>query len=122
VQDNGGLYVKARTDDFGARHSRCAPDEATRRVKQFSFSYDVINEQRSKDNQSNELLDVFLHEVGPTPLGMNPLTELIAAKHQIPPEPDDPVPSEQPDSKRRAPSALFLRLRSEIAAWDLATD
>jgi len=99
VREHGGLYVKARLDDFGqgkqVRHLM-----KQRRVKQFSFTYDVINEQRSKDNDANELIDVFLHEVGPTPLGMNPLTELISAKNKPPdPPPNDPY---------RLPEAVFL--------------
>lgn len=100
VQENGGLYVKAKLDDFGmgaqVRHLM-----KTRRVKQFSFSYDVITEQKSKDNSANELLDLFLHEVGPTPLGMNPLTELISAKAK-PPDPPEP------DTKTTAASRRFF--------------
>jgi phage head maturation protease len=102
VREHGGLYIKAQLDDFGmgkqVRHLM-----RKRRVKQFSYTYDVINEQRSKDNQSNELLDVFLHEVGPTPLGMNPLTELISAKHLPPEVPPDPTPDPY-----RPSGAVFL--------------
>ena len=110
VQDNGGLYIKAQLDDFGmaaqVRHLM-----KQRRVKQFSFTYDVINEQRSKDNQSNELLDLFLHEVGPTPLGMNPLTELISAKTHPPDDPPETPPA------YRLPEAVFLcRQQARMAA------
>jgi phage head maturation protease len=100
VRDNGGLYVKAKLDDHGmgaqVRHLMKA-----RRVKQFSFSYDVINEQRSKYNKHTELLDLFLHEVGPTPLGMNPLTELISAKAKQP-------PPDEPDAKTAAAHRRFF--------------
>lgn len=78
VRDNGGLYVKGKLDDFGIG-AHVAHLLKTRRVKQFSFSYDVMNQQKNAADE-NELLDVFLHEVGPTPLGMNPLTELLSAK------------------------------------------
>lgn len=115
VQEHGGLYVKAKLDDFGMG-AQVKHLMKQRRVKQFSFTYDVIAEQRSKDNKSNELLDLFLHEVGPTPLGMNPLTELISAKH-VPVEPDPPDPDPEPDSKtNRRPSAVFLRQKAALTA------
>jgi len=108
VQENGGLYIKAQLDDFGmgkqVRHLM-----KQRRVKQFSFTYDVINEQRSKDNDANELLDLFLHEVGPTPLGMNPLTELISAKKHPPPDPT-------PDPYRPSGAVFLCRQRARMAA------
>lgn len=109
VKEHGGLYIKAKLDDFGmAQQVRHLMKQ--RRVKQFSFTYDVINEQRSKDNTANELLDVFLHEVGPTPLGMNPLTELISAK-QKPPDP----PSE-PDPYRPSGAVFLCRRQAELKA------
>lgn len=115
VKANGGLYVKAKLDDFGVgaqvRHLM-----KTRRVKQFSFTYDVITEQRSKSGDANELLDLWLHEVGPTPLGMNQLTELISAKSH-PDPPPDPDPDPEPEPQKRRPSALFLRHQADIARW-----
>jgi len=112
VKAHGGLYVKGRLDDFG-HGAQVAHLMKNRRVKQFSFSYDVIREQRSKSGDSNELLELWLHEVGPTPLGMNPLTELISAKSA------DPDPPPEPDSTahNRRPSAVFLRPGIEIARW-----
>lgn len=118
VQENGGLYIKGQLDDFGmgaqVRHLM-----KRRRVKQFSFTYDVINEQRSKDDTANELLDVFLHEVGPTPLGMNPMTELISAKHSPPPIDDPPPDSSSEQAHRR--EAVFL-CRQQLRQADLLTD
>lgn len=112
VKEHGGLYVKAALDDFGVgAHVRHLLK--SRRVKQFSYTYDVVNEQKSKSGDYNELLDLFVHEVGPTPLGANPLTELIGAKHA---PPDDPP--EDPSTKaNRRPSAVFLcRHNAERAA------
>lgn len=107
VKEHGGLYVKAQLDDFGVgAHVRHLLK--TRRVKQFSYTYDVITEQKSKSG-FNELLDLFVHEVGPTPLGANPLTELIGAKH-APPDEDPPTEA------NRRPSAVFLRRQAETAA------
>lgn len=110
VKEHGGLYVKARLDDFGMG-KQVQHLMKQRRVKQFSFTYDVIREQRSKDNDANELLDVFLHEVGPTPLGMNPLTELISAKTKPPDEPPAPADS------RPLPGAAFLRRKTDLRAF-----
>lgn len=103
VRDHGGLYIKAKLDDFGMG-KQVAHLLKQRRVKQFSFTYDVINEQRSKDNDANELLDVFLYEVGPTPIGMNPLTELISAKAH-PPVIDEPPPDSS--TAYRLPGRFF---------------
>lgn len=102
VREHGGLYIKAKLDDFGMG-KQVAHLMKQRRVKQFSFTYDVIREQRTKDNDANELLDLFLHEVGPTPLGMNPLTELISAKAK---PPDPPTDLSNTDRLREA---VFLR-------------
>lgn len=79
VKEHGGLWVKAALDDA---HSPTAAQVwnllRKRRVTQFSFAYDVIDERAGRDG--NELHKLWLYEVGPTPLGMNPLTELIGAK------------------------------------------
>jgi phage head maturation protease len=118
VKANGGLYVKGKLDDHdvGKRVSYLLKN---RRVTQFSFSYDVLRETKSKSGDANELHEVWLHEVGPTPLGMNPLTELIAAKSQPNPDPPPgPGPTPEPDTKRR--QALFsCRTAIELAAWDV---
>lgn len=50
-----------------------------RRVKEWSFAYDVFSEARAKDG-ANDLLDLGLIEVGPTLKGMNPDTDTLAAK------------------------------------------
>lgn len=109
VKLHGGLYVKAQLDDYGlGTHVRRLLK--TRRVKQFSFSYDVVTERHSKSEDANELLDVLLHEVGPTPMGCNQLTELIAAKTDPPSPPDLPV-------KTSLRLAAFARQRCDIAVF-----
>ena len=119
VHANGWLWVKAELDEHGAagqvRHLL-----QKRRVTQFSFSYDVIQEKQNQLGE-NELLKLWLHEVGPTPLGMNPLTTLVGAKstEEAPPPPPPETPDEtpKPDEKRRSTSALFLCSASaDIAA------
>jgi HK97 family phage prohead protease len=118
VKDNGGLWVKAELDADGiagqVRHLLMK-----RRVKQFSFSYDVIEERAGKDG-SNELLKLWLHEAGPTPMGMNPLTVLAGAKAVEPdPPPDDEDPA-KPDAKFRLSTELFL-CRFNAAALERVT-
>ena len=109
VKSHGGLWVKAALDTHGmagqVRHLM-----KHRRVKQFSFMYDVLEERQSKDG--NELLKLALYEVGPTPLGMNPLTELIGAKNADPPPEETTETAERP--RKRA--FLFDRL-AEAQRW-----
>jgi uncharacterized protein len=74
-----GLWVKAQLDlddPAGAKVHRLLTD---RRLKQFSFAYDVVDERKGDDG-ANELLKLKVHEVGPTLLGMNPDTVLLGAK------------------------------------------
>src|SRR4029077_20216060 len=49
-----------------------------RRVDQFSFAYDVID--AAENDGANELHELKLYEVGPTPIGANDQTELLAVK------------------------------------------
>ena len=49
---------------------------------QFSFAYDVRKEKKAEDG-ANELLDLKLIEVGPTLVGANESTELLAIKSQL---------------------------------------
>lgn len=112
VKANGGLWVKATLDDFGyaaqVRHLL-----KTRRVKQFSFAYDIPPGGEKTTRDGNELVELWLHEVGPTPLGANPLTELVGAKASEP----DPPDTESTTRPRHSPglfSSRELRLRD---AW-----
>ena len=75
-----GLWVKAQVDlddPFAAKVFRLMKE---RRVKEFSFAYDVEEEQYNKDDKANDLLELKIIEVGPTLKGMNPATELLGAK------------------------------------------
>lgn len=49
-----------------------------RRVSQFSFAYDVLDQEEV--DGVNELRELKLYEVGPTPIGANDATELLAVK------------------------------------------
>lgn len=126
IQKNGGLWVRASVDVDGSTKAALVWNLlAKRRVTQFSFAYDVIEERATAD--ANELLKVWLYEVGPTPMGMNPLTELIGAKSDQQPEPEPAPPSpepepEAPETRKHIPLADF-RLRCDIAArWHAYAD
>ena len=52
-------------------------------VREFSFAYDVVDGSVEKDDDGNEffeLRELKLYEVGPTQVGANPATELLAVK------------------------------------------
>lgn len=123
VKENGGLYVKAELDAEGiaaqVRHLL-----TKRRVTQFSYTYDIptggARPFEADGVASTELLKLALHEVGPTPLGMNPLTELLAAKSTE--DPPDPPPDESVPAKRRHPSALSFLRRCDIELAGLSID
>lgn len=74
-----GLWVKAQLDvaddPVAAKVWRLL---SKRRVREFSFAYDVLDEKQQ--NGANELLELDVIEVGPTLKGMNPDTALLEAK------------------------------------------
>jgi uncharacterized protein len=123
IHANGGLWVRAGIDvESGAKAQTVWHLLTKRRVTQFSFAYETLEERQTPDG--NELLKLWLYEVGPTFLGMNPLTELVGAKTDQPEEagtpPHDPSPApepEAPEEETRKPAPLAdFRLRCDIAA------
>lgn len=60
-----------------------------RRITQFSFAYDVLEggwakrQDDGKDDEYYELRKLKLYEVGPTPIGANQETELLAVKSAV---------------------------------------
>lgn len=82
IADLGGLWIKARLDVEDPEETfarRLWKRLEARRIKEFSFAYDVIVERRASDG-ANDLVELDVIEVGPTLKGMNPATELLAAK------------------------------------------
>lgn len=78
IADLGGLYTRYKVDE------KPFADQVfdllkTRRVREASFAYDVIREKRNGDG-TTDLLELDVIEVGPTLKGMNPMTQLLAAK------------------------------------------
>ena|GEM_PF-493292 len=108
-----GLLVKAQLDiaddPAAAKVHRLL---SKRRIKEFSFAYDV-NDERKADDGANELLELDIIEVGPTLLGMNPDTALLGAKNR--------------QRKVYAPLAgsveqLQSAIRDAVQAWARARD
>lgn len=73
-----GLLVKAQLDLGGGKADQVHRLLKGRRVTQFSFAYDVIADKKNGD--VTELHELKLYEVGPTPIGANQETELLAVK------------------------------------------
>lgn len=66
-------------DAFGAKVYKLLKE---RRVREFSFGYEVRKERPGKDG-ANELTDLGIIEVGPTLKGANPSTELLSIKADL---------------------------------------
>jgi HK97 family phage prohead protease len=79
VEVDDGLLVKGTLDmdnPFAAQVYRLLSE---RRVKEFSFGYNLVDSKKAKDG-ALDLTEIDLFEVGPTLKGMNPATELLAVK------------------------------------------
>ncbi|MGC4891078.1 HK97 family phage prohead protease [Micromonospora sp. DT227] len=82
LRGHGGLWVRGQLDMDEPRAGKVHRLLKGRRVKQFSFSYDVVDAAWGERDGEKvlELRDLDLFEVGPTLLGMNAATDLVAAK------------------------------------------
>lgn len=74
-----GLLVRGQLDVDKPFAKQVYDLMRTRRVKEFSFAYDVIEEQPGKD-RANELVEVDVIEIGPTLKGANPDTVSLGVK------------------------------------------
>lgn len=79
IRDFGGLYVAGQLDTSEPEGRKAAKLLKDRIVREFSFAYEVFEEERGDDGYL-ELLELDIFEIGPTLKGANPLTQLIAAK------------------------------------------
>lgn len=115
VKEHGGLWVKCELDtrdDETPMAKQVRHLLRKRRVTQFSFAYEVLDSRPGIEEGTTELTKLWLYEVGPTPIGMNPMTELITAKAAEEPPPDEGGTTAVPKGGH---SAAFFRLRAEIA-------
>lgn len=84
-ESEAGLEVLAQLDtdpDASPKAKQVYRLLKGRRVTQFSFAYDVLDGGMvdTEDDSFYELRSLKLHEVGPTPIGANSETELLAVK------------------------------------------
>ena len=79
LEANGGLWTKFELyvdGDHELAAKRLATRLTKRTIREFSFAYDVISEERAADGV-NDLLELGVIEVGPTLKGANPATVLL---------------------------------------------
>lgn len=139
LRDLGGLWVRGQLDLDEPRAAKVHRLLKGRRVKQFSFSYDIrdgaLGERDGEPVYELRDLDVF--EVGPTLLGMNAATDLVGAKSTCPacghdstkakpaPAADStpPTPAEQapvtPVEPTLSPASVLLSLQVDALAHGL---
>lgn len=82
VKDHGGLWIKGQIDTGPEASDKAVATHRllkNRRVTQFSYAYDVLDEAINDDG-NNELRKLHIYEASPTPIGANELTELLTAK------------------------------------------
>jgi uncharacterized protein len=77
-----GLWIKAQLDLESPKARTVHRLMKGGRVREFSFAYEVLDGGvGTKDGETfYEVRSVKLHEVGPTPIGANPQTELLDVK------------------------------------------
>ena len=82
AETDEGLWVKARLDLDEPKSRKIYRLLKGRRVKQFSFAYDVMDGASVKSDGEDvyELRKLKLYEVGPTLIGVNQETQLLAVK------------------------------------------
>lgn len=76
-----GLWVRAQLDLEAPKAVTTLRLMKGGRLSQFSFSYAIApNGMKEAEDGAMELSDLDLYEVGPTPVGANPQTELLGVK------------------------------------------
>lgn len=79
-ETDAGLEVHARLDLDNPKARQVYRLLKGKRLTQHSFTYDVIDGGPASSGDYNELRKLRLWEVGPTPIGANSATELLAVK------------------------------------------
>lgn len=82
-ETDDGLWVRAQLDMQSPKAAQVYRLLKGRRVTQFSFAYDIEDGayvEPADGEPYYELRKLKLHEVGPTPIGANQETELLAVK------------------------------------------
>ncbi|MFY9588361.1 MAG: HK97 family phage prohead protease, partial [Actinomycetota bacterium] len=119
VSDERGLRLLMKFDldtEKGAHVFRLVKE---RRVKEWSFAYDVIAERPAKDG-ANELLELDIIEAGPTLKGANPLTATVGVKEFS--EDADPEACARIDAVMAGQSDRPTTVRLELAKYNRMID
>jgi HK97 family phage prohead protease len=82
TETDQGLHVKAQLDLSNPKAAQVYQLFKGRRVTQFSFAYDIVDFTET-DTGAWELNKLKLYEVGPTPIGANQETDLLAVKSMV---------------------------------------
>lgn len=90
-EDANGLVLEMKFDIHKPFAAQVYDLVQARRVQEWSFAYDVVDERPGKD-QANELVTLDIIEAGPTLKGANPATQTIVVKNA--PEPDADIAQE----------------------------
>src|SRR5690606_38710057 len=80
-----GLWVKAKIDTDAPTAAQVYRLLKGRRIRQYSFAYDVLKSVPAPKDDSGaqkELHGLKVYEVGPTMIGANQRTNLLAVKHE----------------------------------------
>ncbi|OXM69635.1 HK97 family phage prohead protease [Amycolatopsis vastitatis] len=116
-----GLWVRARIDLDEPKASKVYKLLKGRRVRQFSFAYDIqeggwIEKTDGEDGSDGyyELRKLKLYEVGPTLIGANQETELLTVKNPPADTPPRPAPEARPSVK----AGRTLSAKNETALRD----
>lgn len=82
IKANGGLWIKGRNDLSEPKAAKVHKLLKGRRVTQFSFAYDIIDaaSETVDGERVFRLKKLNVLEVGPTLIGVNRATDLLAAK------------------------------------------
>lgn len=136
-----GLWVKAQLDLSEPTAARVYKLLKGRRVRQFSFAYDIEDGGPAtfEGQDVYELRKLRVHEVGPTPIGMNQSTDLLAVKagekcptcghtaaskaKPAPAADGTPTPAllapATSDQPNLSPASVLLQLQVDALAYDL---
>jgi HK97 family phage prohead protease len=112
TETSEGLRVKAQL--FETPRAQVVRELLVNRVvNEFSFAYEIVNQQKSQDG-ANELTELRILECGPTMRGANPMTRLIDAKNAAAAAPEDKAAPELQNEKagRTLSSKNEVHLRS----------
>lgn len=128
LEIKGRLFVGSDEDHPVARQvytaMRAQDGNGTAPLREFSFGYEVRDSSEEKtDGETVRVLeDVELFEVGPTLVGMNPQTRLLAVKsaeqvieQALSESTSDPTPDDKPEPKEQSEEDR-ARIRRVLAA------